>query len=120
MSVAIGRVVVQQAEAVVPRRAAPEPRVDPVEALRRRLSGGAAREHVVLDFLADDLREVRETLGHIQRYVHGIEGAVADPDLTQHQLLSLALGGGPAQQLENLAKLLANTRRRLAQVAARM
>ena len=33
---------------------------------------------------------------------------------------SLALGGGPADQLDYLGEMLANTRRRLAQVAARM
>jgi hypothetical protein len=122
MSVAIGKVAVNQQEAVAARRAAPGPAaaIDPVEALRQRLSGRSAREHVVLDFLADDLREVRETLGNIQRYVQGIERAVADPRLTQLQLLSLALGGGPGEQLDYLAELLANTRRRLAQVAARM
>jgi hypothetical protein len=121
MSVSIGKVAVQQQEAVAARRPATGPAAaDPVEALRQRLAGRSAREHVVLDFLADDLREVRETLANIHRYVQGIERAVADPRLTQLQLLSLALGGGPAEQLDYLAETLANTRRRLAQVAARM
>jgi hypothetical protein len=120
MKVAIGKVAVHQAEIVEARRAvAPLPQ-DPVEALRQRLAGRSAREHVLLDFLADDLRESREALGHVQAYLHGIERAVADPRLTQQQLLALALGGGPIDQLDYLAELLANTRRRLAQVAARM
>jgi hypothetical protein len=110
-------VVVERQVAVEPRRPVPE---DPVEALRQRLSGRSAREHVVLDFLSDDLREAREALGNVQRYVQGIERAMTDPRLTQQQLLALALGGGPAEQLDYLAEMLANTRRRLAQVAARM
>jgi len=122
MSVAIGKVALQQHEVVVSRRPGPVPpaQVDPVEVLRQRLSSRSAREHVVLDFLADDLSEVRATLGHLQRYLQGIERAVADPGLTPSQLLGLALGGGPADQLDYLAEVLASTRRRLAQVAARM
>jgi hypothetical protein len=120
MKVAIGKVAVHQAEIVEARRAVAPPPLDPVEALRQRLAGRSAREHVLLDFLADDLRESREALGHVQAYLHGIERAVADPRLTQQQLLALALGGGPIDQLDYLAELLANTRRRLAQVAARM
>jgi hypothetical protein len=118
MKVAIGKVAVCQQEVVEARPVAPA--ADPVEALRQRRSGRSAREHVVLDFLSDDLREVREALGNVQRYVQGIERAMADPRLTQQQLLALALGGGPAGQLDYLAEMLANTRRRLAQVAARM
>jgi hypothetical protein len=116
MKVAIGKVAVEQQAASEARRAEP----DPVEALRRRLAGRSAREHVVLDFLSDDLREVREALASVQRYVQGIERAVGDPGLTQQQLLSLALGRGPIDQLDDLAEMLANTRRRLGQVASRM
>jgi hypothetical protein len=120
MTVAIGKVALHQQVVVEAARVATAPELDPVEALRQRLSGRAAREHVVLDFLADDLREVREALGKVQRYVQGIERAMADPRLTQQQLLSLALGGGPVDQLDYLGEMLTNTRRRLAQVAARM
>ncbi len=122
MTIAIGKVALRQQAPAEARRPAPvaSPEDDPVEALRQRLSGRSAREHVVLDFLADDLREVREALGTIQRYVQGIERAVADPRLTPQQLLSLSHGGGPAEQLDDLADLLVNTRRRLGQVAARM
>ncbi len=117
MKVSIGTVARPQEAAA---EAAPATPLDPVEALRQRLAGRSAREHVVLDFLADDLREVREALGHVQRYVQGIDRAVADPRLTAQQLLSLALGGGPIEQLDYLREALATTRRRLAQVAARM
>jgi hypothetical protein len=112
-------VAVQQLS-VEGRAATPAGELDPVEALRRRLASRSAREHVVLDFLSDDLREVREALGQVQAYVAGIERAMADPRLTQQQLLSLALGGGPTEQLDYLGEMLTNTRRRLAQVAARM
>lgn len=117
--VAVQNVAVQQ-PAVEARSATPPGELDPVEALRRRMASRSAREHVVLDFLSDDLREVREALGHVQAYVQGIERAMADPRLTQQQLLALALGGGPTEQLDYLGEMLANTRRRLAQVAARM
>ncbi len=112
--------VAVEARAAESRQAAPSAELDPVEALRRRMASRSAREHVVLDFLSDDLREVREALGHVQAYVQGIERAMADPRLTQQQLLALALGGGPTEQLDYLGEMLANTRRRLAQVAARM
>jgi hypothetical protein len=120
MTMAIGRLALRKQRAVEAPRPAPTPVSDPVAALRQRLAGRSAREHVVLDFLADDLSEAREALVTIQRYVQGIERAVADPRLTPQQLLSLALGGGPAEQLEYLGELLAATRRRLGQVAARM
>jgi hypothetical protein len=93
---------------------------DPVEALRRRLSGKTAREHVVLDFLADDLKEAREALGALQGYLGRIEGVLGDAEVSQQKLLALALGGGPIGQIDYLAEVLANVRRRVAQVAARM
>ena len=93
---------------------------DPVEALRRRLSGKTAREHVVLDFLADDLKEAREALGALQGYLGCIEEVIGDPDVSQQKLMALALGGGPIGQIDYLAEVLANVRRRVAQVAARM
>jgi hypothetical protein len=123
MKMAIGRVAVQQVSVQQPAQVEAVPATrgrDPVDALRRRMASRTAREHVVLDFLADDLREVRESLGQLQAYVQGIEQAVADPRLTQQQLLALALGGGPGEHLDYLGEMLANTRRRLAQVAARM
>jgi hypothetical protein len=93
---------------------------DAVEALRRRLAGSTAREHVVLDFLEDDLREAREALGAVAAYVDGVEAALADPALPQERLLALALGGGPAERAERLASALGDLRRRLAQVVARL
>jgi hypothetical protein len=93
---------------------------DPVEALRRRLAGTTAREHVVLDFLADDLREAKEALSILSGYLGRIDAVVGDAEVSQAQLLSLALGGGPIDQIEYLSEMLASVRRRLAQVAARM
>lgn len=93
---------------------------DPVEALRRRLSGKTAREHVVLDFLSDDLKEAREALGALAGYLGRIEGVLGDAEVSQDKLLALALGGGPIDQIDYLAEVLANVRRRVAQVAARM
>jgi hypothetical protein len=94
--------------------------VDPVEALRRRLGGGTTRDHVVLDFLEDDLREARVALSAVAAYVANVEAALAAGEPSQQRLLSLALGGGPAEKVEYLQSVLASARRRLAQVAARM
>jgi hypothetical protein len=93
---------------------------DPVEVLRRRLAGTTAREHVVLDFLADDLREARESLAVLQAYLGGIESTLAGPDVSQQKLMALSLGGGPIDQIDYLAEVLSSVRRRMAQVAARM
>ena len=51
----------------------PALRYDAVEALRRRLAGNTAREHVVLDFLSDDLREARDAVGAVAAYVDAVE-----------------------------------------------
>jgi hypothetical protein len=118
----LGRVGVVQA-AAAPRRtpAGPAPAAgDPVEALRRRLSGTTAREHVVLDFLGDDLREARQALSILHGYLGRIEAVLADAEVSQDKLLSLALGGGPVEQIDYLAEVLSSVRRRVAQVAARM
>lgn len=121
-AVVLGKVGVIQgavAPARTPAGPAPVPG-DPVEALRRRLSGKTAREHVVLDFLGDDLREAREALAVLQGYLGRIEAVLADADVSQDKLLSLALGGGPVEQIDYLAEVLSSVRRRVAQVAARM
>ena len=91
-----------------------------VEALRARLAGPTAREHVVLDFLADDLREARAALAAVAAYVANVEAALADGEPCQQRLLGLALGGRPGDRIEELASAVASVRRRLAQVAARM
>lgn len=91
-----------------------------VEALRRRLAGTTAREHVVLDFLEDDLREARDALASVAAYLANVEGALARGVPCPQQLLSLARGGMPRDGLEGLSGAIASVRRRLAQVAARM
>ena len=91
-----------------------------VEALRRRLAGGAARDHVVLDFLEDDLREARTALAAVAAYVANVEAALSDAEPSQERLQSLAAGGGASNRMEYLATVLASVRRRVAQVAARM
>jgi hypothetical protein len=110
---------VEQAPAAAPA-SAPAPRPDAVDALRARLAGSAARDHVVLDFLEDDLREARAALSAVAAYVANVEAALADAAPSQHRLLSLAIGGGPGERVDYLGTTLANVRRRLAQVAARM
>jgi pyruvate/2-oxoglutarate dehydrogenase complex dihydrolipoamide acyltransferase (E2) component len=91
-----------------------------VEALRSRLAGPTAREHVVLDFLADDLKEVRTALAAVAAYVANVEAALSDGEPSQARILSLALGGRPGDRIDELATAVASVRRRLAQVAARM
>lgn len=91
-----------------------------VEALRARLSGSTAREHVVLDFLEDDLREVRTALASVAAYVANVEAALSEGEPSQQRILGLALGGKPGDRIEELSEALASVRRRLAQVAVRM
>jgi hypothetical protein len=114
---------VRQAEAPV-ATPAPAPAVSAdegaVEALRRRLASGTAREHVVLDFLEDDLREARTALAGVAAWLANVEGALAEVVPSQQRILSLALGGNPAERIDELSSAVASVRRRLAQVAARM
>jgi hypothetical protein len=107
--------------AAVPPAPSPLPAVDAgaVDALRRRLGSGA-REHVVLDFLEDDLREARSALAGVAAWIANVEGALADGTPSQHRILSFALGGRPGDRIEALSQSVASLRRRLAQVAARM
>jgi hypothetical protein len=91
-----------------------------VDALRRRLASGTAREHVVLDFLEDDLREARTALAGIAAWIATVEGAIGDGAPSQDRILSLALGGRAGAGLDELATAIASVRKRLAQVAARM
>lgn len=104
---------------LVPVRTAP-PEVGAVEALRRRLAGTTAREHVVLDFLEDDLRESRAALAAAAEYLARVEGALAEEVPSPERLLALARSVDPAAQVDYLQTVLASVRRRLAQVAARM
>ncbi len=94
--------------------------VSPVEALRQRLAGSTAREHVVLDFLEDDLREARSALAGVVAFLDGVEGALGEPAPSPERLLALARAVQPAEQVDYLQTVLASVRRRLSQVAARM
>ena len=100
--------------------ATPTRRDDAVEALRRRLAGSTAREHVVLDFLSDDLKEAHEAVAAVAAYVDAVEKTLSDGRTSQDRLMALAMGGGPIDELEYLSTVLLSVRRRLAQVAARM
>jgi hypothetical protein len=91
-----------------------------VEALRQRLAGSTAREHVVLDFLEDDLRETRTALAAVVAYMANVERALRAELPDPGELLALARSVDPAAHAEELQAGLANVRRRLAQVAARM
>jgi len=99
---------------------APTRRADAVESLRQRLAGTTAREHVVLDFLSDDLREARDAMAAVAAYVEAVEKTLSDGRTSQDRLMALAMGGGPIDELEYLSTVLLSVRRRLAQVAARM
>ncbi len=111
----------RQEPSLVPvRTVTPDADAGGVEALRRRLAGSTAREHVVLDFLEDDLRESRTALAAVAAWLANVEGALADEAPTPERLLSLAQAADPIDQLDYLQTVLASARRRLAQVAARM
>ena len=113
-------VAVVEAEIASPAAPPRDPDAGAVEALRRRLASGTAREHVVLDFLEDDLREARAALAGIAAWIATVDGALAEPTPSQDQILSLALGGRPGAGLDELGTALASVRKRLAQIAARM
>jgi hypothetical protein len=91
-----------------------------VDALRRRLASGTARDHVVLDFLEDDLREARTALAGVASWLANVEIALGEGSPSKYQILALALGGKPTDRIDELTSALASVRRRLAQVAARM
>ena len=91
-----------------------------VEALRQRLAGSTAREHVVLDFLEDDLREARTALAGVAAFLANVEAALGDERPTPDRLLSLARAIDPAARLDHLQNVLASVRHRLSQVSARM
>jgi len=121
VAVRLDAVEILPAEGAVPAPDLPAgPGVDAVEALRQRLAGTTAKEHVVLDFLADDLREASDALAVLQAYLRGVEATLGGADVSQQRLLALSLGRGPVDQIDALAELLASVRRRLAQVAVRM
>lgn len=91
-----------------------------VDALRRRLASGTAREHVVLDFLEEDLHDARTALAGVAAWLANVEAALAEGVPAQQRILSVALGGGPAERIDELSTAVASVRRRLVQVAARM
>lgn len=102
--------------------APPEPAGRPalLEGLRRRLPPETDKDAVVLDFLEDDLREAREALATVASYVDDVEAAVGGTEAGRHEILALALGRGPLEQVEYLAGVLQTLRRRLVQVSARL
>jgi hypothetical protein len=103
-----------------PPQGGPARPASPVEALRKHLASRTAREHVVLDFLEDDLGEARAALAAVAAYVANVDAALRDAEPSQGRFLSLAIGGAPIEKMETLAQTLSSVRRRLAQVAARM
>jgi hypothetical protein len=102
------------------RTAAPAAGRFDLEDLRRRLPAATEKETVVLDFLEDDLREATEALGVVARYVGDVQVSLADPRLGRDDLLALALGRGPLEQLEYLSGVVGNLRRRLIQLSKRL
>jgi hypothetical protein len=119
-SIAMSKRTAVATAVAAPARSAEQGGDGAVEALRARLAGGTAREHVVLDFLEDDLREVRAALAAVAAYVANVEAALSDREPSQQRILGLALGGRPADRIEELSEAVARVRRRLAQVAVRM
>ncbi len=99
---------------------APAPATTAVDSLRRRLAGSTAREHVVLDFLEDDLREARAAAAGVTDFLDQVEAALAEEVPSPERLSALAAAIGPAERLDYLQTVLASVRRRLSQLAARM
>ncbi len=105
--------------AVALREAAPAAPADQA-GLRRRLPPESDRDAVVLDFLEDDLAEIRGSLSEVSGYLADVEAALGDAETDRDRLLGLALGRGPLEQLEYLSGVTQNLRRRLVQLSARM
>ncbi len=91
-----------------------------VDSLRRRLAGSTAREHVVLDFLEDDLREARGALAGVTDFLDQVDAALREEAPSPERLAALAGAIGPAERIDYLQTVLVSVRRRLSQVAARM
>lgn len=91
-----------------------------VDALRQRLAAGSAREHVILDFLEDDLRDARAALAGVAAWLANVEAALSAEAPTQQHVVALAANGLPLERVDELANAVVSVRRRLAQVAARM
>jgi hypothetical protein len=91
-----------------------------VDALRRRLAGTTAREHVVLDFLEDDLREARAAMAGVAAFLADVEVALGDETPSPERLSALARAADPLERVDYLQTVLASLRRRLSQMAARM
>ena len=91
-----------------------------LEELRRRLPPESDKDAVVLDFLEDDLREAGEALAAVASYVDEVERALGGTAARKEEVLALAAGRGPLEQVEYLAGVLQTLRRRLVQVSARL
>jgi hypothetical protein len=94
--------------------AAPSRDLDP---LRRRLAGATAREAVLVDFLEDDLREAEAAVAELAEWLAAVGARVRDPEVTRHDLMALAARSQGSDGTEYLGGVLANVRRRIAQVA---
>jgi hypothetical protein len=88
-----------------------------LDPLRRRLAGATAREAVLVDFLEDDLREAEAAVAELADWLGAVGASVRDPDVTRHDLMALAARSQGSDGAEYLGDVLANVRRRIAQVA---
>lgn len=88
-----------------------------LDPLRRRLAGATAREAVLVDFLEDDLREAGAAVAELAEWLAAVGTSVRDPGVTRHDLMALAARSQGSDGAEYLGDVLANVRRRIAQVA---
>jgi hypothetical protein len=88
-----------------------------LDPLRRRLAGATAREAVLVDFLEDDLREAEAAVADVAAWLRSVGERVRDPAVSRHDLMGVAARSQGADEVEYLGAVLANVRRRVAQVA---
>lgn len=88
--------------------------------LRGRLRGNGASDLVLPDLLEDDLRQVRIALHALSDALDGVLDVVGDPASSAMDVLHAARAAPTVEQIDSLAELAPQVKKRLVQVAQRL